>query len=73
MNDPLPPEQLIAPIYGALYWLLYYQIGRDLFPETPVHALSAYQERVVKERTAQLIDDGRRLIQRGAAPPDDQR
>jgi hypothetical protein len=69
MNEPLPLELIIAPVYGALFWLLYYQIGHDMFPETAVHAFSPYQDRIVQERAGQLIDVGRRLFVERASPP----
>ena len=69
MSNDLPHEQIIAPLYGALFWLLYYQIGHDLFPETAVHGFSGLQERLVRERTAQLIDESARQFVERASPP----
>jgi hypothetical protein len=47
-NSPqFPLEQWLARMSGTLYWLLYFQVGRYLFPDTPVHAYSASQDRAV--------------------------
>jgi hypothetical protein len=72
-DGDLPIEQLIAPVYGALYWLLYYEVGRDLFPGVPVHSYSASQDQAVANRAVALVEVGRKQIVRPTPPPSDPR
>jgi hypothetical protein len=77
MAEQLPLEQIIAPVFSAMYWLLYLQIGRDLFPSIPSTSYSTYQDQLVANRATALIEIGRRhfltLMPPATPPPDDQR
>ena len=66
-----PLEKWIARTSGTLYWLLYFEVGRDLFPNVPVHAYSAVQDQLVAQRTATLVQLGERILPPPPPAPDD--
>ena len=72
MPDEFPLERWIARMSGTLYWLLYFQVGHDLFPGVPVHSYSAAQDQAVAQRTGGLIGLGERILPPPPPAPDDQ-
>lgn len=65
-------EQWFAALFGTLYWLLYHQVSRDLFPDTPIVSLSPQQDGLVTARVDALIRVGaQRILPPPAAAPDD--
>jgi len=72
-EGPPQVEQFMAHLFGALYWLLYHRVSRDLFPDTPVHALSVAQDQAVSTRTGAMIRNGaKQLLPPPPEAPDDQ-
>lgn len=69
-DEPLRTlEQLTAYVFAAASWLLYYEIGRDLFPGVPIHSYSRDQDEAVSERMKRLLDTSARKILPIPSPP----
>lgn len=69
-----PIEQWFAHLFGALYWLLYHQVARDVFPDAPIVSLSPQQDSVVTGRVDALIRVGaQRILPQPPPAPDDRR
>jgi hypothetical protein len=73
-EQQIPTDQWFAHLFGTLYWLLYHQVSRDVFPETPIVSLSPQQDALVTGRVDSLIRVGaQRILPPPPAAPDDRK
>lgn len=65
----MPTEDPIRALVSIAYWLLFHEVARDMFHETPVHQLTVVQDRAVTSRVARMAAmDVLGGLARGAAP-----
>jgi hypothetical protein len=70
--QPLPAEQWFAHLFGVLYWQLYHQVARDVFPNSSIVSLSPQEDGIVTGRVDALIRVGaQRVLPPPPAAPDD--
>jgi len=70
----IPADQWFAHLFGTLYWLLYHQVSRDVFPDTPIVSLSPQQDGLITGRVDALIRVGaQRILPQPPPAPDDRK